>query len=116
MPPPRRRYAWFLRETLALYPNPQGDWSDQSELWVEHPRVKAECQPAMDADDGMFWISWGDFGKYFNTVDVCVRTRTAKGDLALDVHEEMGCGGPAYGCCVVRAPRDTAIDAKGGES
>jgi hypothetical protein len=56
----------------------------------------------MDADDGMFWISWGDFGKYFNTVDVCVRTRTAKGDLALDVHEEMGCGGPAYGCCVVR--------------
>jgi hypothetical protein len=63
----------------------------------------------MDADDGMFWMAWGDFLKYFGTVDVCSRTRTARGDLALDVHEEMGCGGPAYGCCVVRPPLSSAL-------
>ena len=104
-----RRTADGVLLNCATTPVPQGAWSDESELWQKHPQVKEECKPAMDADDGMFWMAWGDFLKYFGTVDVCSRTRTARGDLALDVHEEMGCGGPAYGCCVVRVLRSRPL-------
>lgn len=65
----------------------------------------------MDADDGMFWMAWADFLKYFGTVDVCSRTRTTRGDLALDVHEQMGSCGPTYGCCVVRPSLSSALSA-----
>ena len=48
-------------------------------------------------DDGIFWMSYEDFLKYFDGVDVCFRS-TGLNDLALDMHEELGGFGPLCGC------------------
>ena len=44
-----------------------GDWSDSSDLWQQHPNVKAEAH-FENADDGAFWMDAKDFMKAFGFV------------------------------------------------
>ena len=48
-------------------------------------------------DDGSFWMSWKDFCKYFDGIDVCVLSRGLN-ELRLNPRESMGVCGPALGC------------------
>ncbi|KAG1670643.1 Calpain-D [Nymphon striatum] len=45
-----------------------GDWSDGSPLWT--PDLKEQLM-ANRAHEGVFWISYNDFLRYFDCVDVC---------------------------------------------
>merc|ERR1712039_521078 len=53
-----------------------GDWSDNSPLWRQYPDV-AETVGFEDAVDGSFYMSFPDFVKYFNWMDVCPKTMTS---------------------------------------
>ena len=46
----------------------KGDWSDSSKLWT--PGLKARLMPH-GSDDGLFWMSFSDMLKYFDSIDVC---------------------------------------------
>jgi len=46
----------------------KGEWSDNSPLWT--PQLKAQLQ-VTNEDDGIFYMSWDHFQKYFNDFDVC---------------------------------------------
>eukprot|EP00798_Chlamydomonas_sp_ICE-L_P009796 gene9796-7685_t len=74
----------------------KGNWSDKSAMWQQNPKV-ARALDFVDADDGMFWIDWKDFNKYYKDIDFCLRT-TGWNDLTLDIHEECCCIGPSWGC------------------
>merc|ERR1711862_865050 len=50
-----------------------GDWSDKSGLWQEHPRVK-EALKLEDVDDGSFWMSWEDYVKHWKLIGVVDRS------------------------------------------
>jgi hypothetical protein len=115
-----------------------GDWSDKSALWNQHPQIKFEmgfsnsgCCPAMLAlhpisllpprpslsvsvswplcwllssvpdkhDDGIFYMSWNDFVKYFNSVDVCY-TQKDLSYLQLNIYESFNVFGPFIGCLI----------------
>ena len=45
----------------------------------------------------MFWISWEDFQKHFDQIDICHRSIDVD-DLYLDVHEDRGVCGACQGC------------------
>ena len=77
--------------------NNQGEWSDNSPLWAQHPSIKARLQPEGPKDDGAFWMSFADFSRLYTTVDVCDR-KVDVSDVAIDLHEAAGCCGPCYGC------------------
>lgn len=47
----------------------KGDWSDSSPLWT--PEYRAAFLPEFGEDDGIFWMSYDDFLKYFGSVNVC---------------------------------------------
>jgi calpain-15 len=77
-----------------------GPWSDIAPEWDRYPSVKKELRGAAAAgtkDDGTFWMDWDDFVTEFSQLDVCHRS-TGVDDLAIDLHEEEGCMGPALGC------------------
>jgi len=59
------RNPWGRREWT-------GQWSAQSEIWTKN--LKAELGHTM-ADDGVFWMEYGDFLATFDTVDVCKARR-----------------------------------------
>uniref|UniRef100_T1L551 Calpain catalytic domain-containing protein n=2 Tax=Tetranychus urticae TaxID=32264 RepID=T1L551_TETUR len=46
----------------------KGDWSDESDLWTDE--LKIQLMPHA-ADDGLFWMSFTDVLKYFDSIDVC---------------------------------------------
>ena len=46
-----------------------GAWSDKSPLWTEE--MKHELNPVLDENDGTFWISYEDFIKQFNGINIC---------------------------------------------
>lgn len=46
-----------------------GDWSDASPLWTEE-MIKA-FNATLDESDGGFWMSFEDFVKNFESLDVC---------------------------------------------
>lgn len=46
----------------------KGDWSDKSELWTTSLRERLMPH---GADEGLFWISFNDMLKYFDSIDVC---------------------------------------------
>ena len=48
------------------------------------------------ADDGIFFMAWDDFLKYFDGVDVCCRSRDFD-DINLDLYEDCGVFGPFGG-------------------
>jgi hypothetical protein len=67
-----------------------GDWSDKSDKWKEHPFIKKEVN-FVDADDGAFWMTFEDFARFYTRVNVCDRTTSE--DISLDVNEDRGfCG------------------------
>merc|ERR1712241_1340983 len=72
-----------------------GDWSDKSDLWNKHPKVKKACK-FVDCDDGKFWIEWKDFKTIFTSIQIC--ERSVYRDLVLDVREQEGCVGVCKGC------------------
>lgn len=74
----------------------KGDWSDTSGLWKQYPKVARACR-FIAADDGMFWMEWKDFVKYYSNLDFCYRT-TGFDDIQLDRNEEYPVLGPAIGC------------------
>ena len=80
----------------------EGAWSDKSELWAKHGSVKSLLRP-VEADDGAFWMAWGDFDRIFEQIDICARS-TGVRDLQLNLKEADGCVanclGPAKGCCL----------------
>jgi len=41
-----------------------GEWSDDSPLWAQHPEVKEACQHE-SLDDGIFWMNYPDFVRNF---------------------------------------------------
>jgi hypothetical protein len=43
--------------------------ADKSGLWT--PALKAELKLETNVNDGKFWMSFADFVKYFNGVNVC---------------------------------------------
>ena len=51
----------------------RGDWSDNSALWT--PALRTTLNEGHGADDGKFWMSFGDFIDYFGNVDVCRAVR-----------------------------------------
>jgi len=48
----------------------KGDWSDESDLWDANPEVAQECGHVV-CDDGVFWISFEDFGENYPSIFVC---------------------------------------------
>jgi calpain-15 len=46
-----------------------GAWSDASELWTEE--MKSIFKPSFDKFDGIFWMSFDDFLRYFDSINVC---------------------------------------------
>ena len=63
---------------LVLLRNPwghgewTGDWSDKSEMWSKHPRIKAAAGNHISTeDDGRFWMNVVDFVKVFSRVEMC---------------------------------------------
>jgi len=59
-----------------------GDWSDKSRMWDVYPAVKARLRPRQE-DDGCFWMSWKDFSRVWDHVEVCCRAmRTGNEALA----------------------------------
>jgi calpain-15 len=76
----------------------KGDWSDNSGMWNKHPLVKARIWPDTKNDnDGIFWMSWEDFIKSYDTIDVCIK-ETGMDDIVLKVNESLGQCGTFIGC------------------
>lgn len=50
----------------------KGDWSDDSPLWTSS--MKRAIKPTFSPDDGVFWMAWHDFLKYFDSINVCFTT------------------------------------------
>ena len=48
-----------------------GDWSDQSDKWDDNTKAKFNYND-QEINDGIFWIDFENFCKYFNKVSICV--------------------------------------------
>lgn len=49
-----------------------GEWSDDSPLWNENPNLRQELlKEKRSKRDGVFWIPFNSFIKYFECVDIC---------------------------------------------
>ena len=44
-------------------------WTDQSPLWT--PEFKADVNYSNKPDDGLFWMAYEDFLKFFSGINVC---------------------------------------------
>lgn len=73
-----------------------GDWSDKSDLWTKHSRVKEACN-LQDVDDGAFWMSWEDYVKNWARIGVVDRTIDIN-SLRLPLYDDSMCS-PIFGCC-----------------
>ncbi|CAF3593272.1 unnamed protein product [Rotaria sp. Silwood1] len=49
-----------------------GDWSDNSPLWIQNPDLRQELlKEKRSKRDGVFWMPFESFVKYFECVDIC---------------------------------------------
>jgi len=55
-----------------------GKWSDQSDIWKQHPNIAKELR-FKPKDDGSFWMSFRDFAQSFSTLSVCKRSMPLDG-------------------------------------
>jgi calpain-15 len=61
-------------ERLIKLKNPWGDseftgqWSDNSKKWT--PELKKQCEFSAEKDDGIFYMSFTDFMKYYMVIDI----------------------------------------------
>ncbi|OZC04845.1 calpain family cysteine protease [Onchocerca flexuosa] len=58
-----------------------GDWSDESELWNYVSREQKQDMNLVLAHDGEFWMSFDDYMRYFNKMEIC--------NLGPDVMDEV---------------------------
>ena len=79
----------------------KGDWGDESPLWNKHKGIQLEMGYLGKSakDDGIFYMSWDDFLKHFDGVDVCFAARDMS-DLQLHVNEDFNVLGPLIGCII----------------
>lgn len=80
-----------------------GDWSDKSAKWKEHPDAKQSILEILiereklskaevtekylkdDSNDGCFWISYDDFLHFFQTTSICSAGREYRSATIKDV-------------------------------
>ena len=75
----------------------KGTWSDGCENWKNYPGVALEVgKPAM-VDDGIFYMEWRDFVKFYDLIDI-LYPGTNIADTHITIHEECGPVGPVAGC------------------
>jgi hypothetical protein len=49
-----------------------GDWSDHFPLWTHYPDLRRELlKEKRNKIDGVFWMPFASFIKYFECVDIC---------------------------------------------
>lgn len=77
----------------------KGKRSDKDDAWVANPDVARAFGYKEDSDDndGAFFIAWDDFCKFFDHIDVCLRTR-GMSEFILEINEDFGGCGAAFGC------------------
>eukprot|EP00598_Pedospumella_elongata_P001962 CAMPEP_0184979376 /NCGR_PEP_ID=MMETSP1098-20130426/9690_1 /TAXON_ID=89044 /ORGANISM="Spumella elongata, Strain CCAP 955/1" /LENGTH=351 /DNA_ID=CAMNT_0027502687 /DNA_START=199 /DNA_END=1251 /DNA_ORIENTATION=+ len=78
-----------------------GDWSDNSPLWNTHTGVALEIGKPEKKEDGIFYMCWEDFIKYFNVVDVLYPNYGMDNIHFRVVEQDPYCGncrGCAWGC------------------
>jgi len=79
-----------------------GDWGDSSPLWDKHTGVAFEIGKPKDKEDGVFYMSWEDFIKYFDLVDI-LYPHFGQDNIHLRIVEEDAwcgtCRGCAWGIC-----------------
>lgn len=71
-----------------------GDWSDNSPLWKKHTGVALEIGKPEEKEDGIFYMSWEDFIRLFNTVDVLYPSYGVR-----DIHYRVVETDPYCGTC-----------------
>ena len=49
----------------------KGAWADGSDEWAGVPDDQKEAMGLTFEDDGEFWMSYDDFVKYFDDVEIC---------------------------------------------
>lgn len=69
-----------------------GDWSDESSNWT--PELREQLKPNR-ANEGVFWMSFADFQRYFEKVDVC-KLRTDWHELRYEGYFPSSCADLRY--------------------
>ena len=65
-----------------------GDWSDDSDKWIQHPEISKKLDLERK-DDGLFWMSWDDFNKTFNEIQICCKSMpTQRSKFAEHIDDE----------------------------
>lgn len=78
-----------------------GDWGDNSPLWQKHTGVALEIGKPEQKEDGIFYMSWEDFTRLFNVVDVLYPTYGLDNVHYRVVETDPYCGtcrGCVWGC------------------
>ena len=71
--------AWPIKSTRTRTGTGEfqsGAWCDNGSGWREHPEVAAELKHTV-ADDGIFWLTKGEFFRYFPTLYLSASDMTA---------------------------------------
>lgn len=61
-----------------------GDWGDKSSLWTIKTREQVNCE---DKDDGIFFICFNDFMKFFTTTTICYYMDSCEDNFICDQHD-----------------------------
>ena len=63
----------------------KGDWGDKSSKWTVSTREQVNCE---DKEDGIFFISFKDFVKFFATTTICYYIDDCEDSFIADQHED----------------------------
>ena len=92
-------------ERICLVRNPWGKrewtgaWSDESDLWNDYTR--SQVPDYKFADDGLFWISFADYEKFFYITTICFYKT---GYLENSISDELETGD--FGLCKLVLTQD----------